>query len=93
MKDSFYADEEHNGLGLKEYDHHVLISRKASFYSPEKISIGNYVRIDDFCILSGKIQIGSFIHISVSADLYAQFGIFIHDYAGLSSHSIVYSAR
>ena len=31
MKDSFYADEEHNGLGLKEYDHHVLISRKANF--------------------------------------------------------------
>ncbi len=28
------------------------------------ISIGDNVRIDDFCILSGKIELGSNIHIS-----------------------------
>lgn len=92
MLNSFFSEEELKQLGLKDYGHHVLISRKASFYSIENISVGNHVRIDDFCILSGNIQIGSFVHISAYVALYGQLGIFIRDYAGLSSHSVVFSA-
>ena len=92
MKSSFFSEEELKQLGLKDYGHHVLISRKASFYYIENISVGNHVRIDDFCILSGNIQIGSFVHISAYTALYGRFGIFILDYAGLSPHSIVFSA-
>ena len=89
---SFYTEEELTHLGLKSYGKNVLISRNAKFYSPNTISIGDNVRIDDFCILSGHIQLGSHIHISSYVALFGALGIYMEDYTGISSHSIVYSA-
>ena len=63
-ENSFYKKDELKKLGLKHYGNNVLISRKCSIYSPEKISIGNNVRIDDYCILSGNITIKNYVHIS-----------------------------
>lgn len=90
---SFYSPEELSELGLNTYGENVLISRRASIYSPEKISIGSNVRVDDFCILSGKIQLGNYIHIAAYSALYgAEDGIYIDDYAGLSSRVSIYAA-
>ena len=89
---SFYTEQELIELGLKHFGEKVLISRKCSIYSPEKISIGDNVRIDDFCILSGSIMIGSNIHIAAYCGLFGSMGIEIHDYAGLSSRVTIYSA-
>mgnify|MGYP002684191689 CR=1 FL=1 len=80
MITSFYNEEEIVKLGLKKYGKNVLISRKASFYSPELIQLGSNVRIDDFCILSGNISIGSYVHISAYTALYGKFGICIEDF-------------
>ena len=91
MNHSFYSPEELNQIGLGSYGEHVLISRKASFYSPGEIHLGNHVRIDDFCILSGKIKLGSYIHISAYVGLYGAFGIEIGDYATISGQVMVYS--
>ncbi len=52
--DSFYSRDELKKIGLKKYGENVFLSKKASIYNPEKIEIGNNVRIDDFCILSRK---------------------------------------
>ena len=49
---SFLNDEQLKDLGLKSYGKNVIISDKASLYNAKNISIGNNVRIDDFCILS-----------------------------------------
>jgi len=92
ISNSFYSEEEISHLGLKQYGHHVLISRKASIYSPEKISMGNDVRIDDFCILTGEITLGNFIHISAFTAMYGKYGIAMEDYTGLSPRCIVFSA-
>jgi galactoside O-acetyltransferase len=89
---SFLSIEELNEIGLKSLGQNVLISRLAHFYSPESIEIGNNVRIDDFCILSGNIKLGSFIHISAYCALYGKFGIEIEDYSGLSPRSTLFSA-
>ena len=89
---SFYNEKELAKLGLKSFGINVLISRKSSIYSPEKISIGNHVRIDDFCILSGQITLGSHIHISSFCALYGAFGIEMEDYTGLSPRCTVFSA-
>lgn len=89
---SFYTEEELQKLGLKKYGHTVLISRKCSIYSPEKISIGDNVRIDDFCILSGTITIGSHIHISAYSALYGAKGIYLEDYTGISPRCTIFSA-
>jgi galactoside O-acetyltransferase len=89
---SFYTLEELQSIGFKQVGENVFISRKASFYDVENIHIGNNVRIDDFCILSGKITLGSFIHISAYCVLYGANGIELEDYSGLSARCTVYSA-
>lgn len=92
MMTSFYTEEELKDLGLKSFGSNVKISRFARFYGSENISIGDNVRIDDFCILSGHITIGSHIHISAYAALYGAMGITLEDYSGISPRSTIYSA-
>ena len=79
-------------LGLKSFGENVLISDKASIYSPHLISIGSHVRIDDFCILSGEITLGSYIHIGAYCGLYGKFGIQMDDFTGLSPRCTLFSA-
>lgn len=66
---SFYSRDELASLGLASYGEDVLISRKASIYKPEKISLGNKVRIEDFCMMIGPLIIGSFVHIAAGTML------------------------
>lgn len=89
---SFYSDEELKDIGFASVGKNVLISRKASIYGVDKIKIGNHVRVDDFCILSGKIEIGDYVHVAAYSALYGgEKGIFIADFANLSSRVSVYS--
>lgn len=89
---SFYSKMELLALGLKSVGDNVLVSRKCSIYSADKISIGNNVRIDDFCILSGNITLGSNIHISAQCSLYGAEGIVLEDYTGISPKCTIFSA-
>lgn len=89
---SFFTKEELGEIGFKAIGNNVLISRKASIYSVAQISIGSNVRIDDFCILSGKISIGNYIHIAAYSALYGgNYGIEIHDYSNISSKNSIYA--
>lgn len=92
MRTSFYSEKELAELGLKSYGRDVKISRKVSIYGASNIVVGNNVRIDDFCILSGHIILGSNIHISAYAALYGSMGIELEDYTGISPRSTIYSA-
>lgn len=87
----FYTREELNKIGIKSIGENVLISDKCSIYSPEKISIGNNVRIDDFCILSGDIKIGNHVHIAAFGAYYGAAGIQIDDFSTTSSRVTIYS--
>lgn len=91
MTNSFYSEQELEMLGFRSCGKNVLISRFARFYSPNTITIGNNVRIDDFCVLSGDITLGSFIHISAFCALYGKFGIIMEDYTGLSPRCLLFS--
>lgn len=89
---SFYSQEEVYKLGFKKIGFNVQISRKASFYNIQEISIGNNVRIDDFCVLSGKISLGNFVHISTFTSIIAGTeGVIMEDYSGLSSRVSIYA--
>jgi galactoside O-acetyltransferase len=70
----------------------VSISRKASVYAPERIKIGDNVRIDDFCILSGSIVLGRYVHIAAYSGLFAGEKITLENYAGLSSRVSIYAS-
>lgn len=86
MKTSFYSEEELKEIGLKSYGKNVLISRNATIYGADKISIGDNVRIDDFCILSGNISLGSYIHIAAYCGLFGgDAGIIMEDFTDRKS--------
>jgi galactoside O-acetyltransferase len=88
---SFYSQEELSKIPFLRTGKNVLISRKCSIYSADKISVENNVRIDDYCILSGQIEIGSFVHISAYTALYGKYGITINDYVTISGRVLIYS--
>jgi len=89
---SFYRLDELSALGLKSWGENVLISRKASLYSPEKMEFGNNVRIDDFCILSGAIKLANYVHIASHTILIAGcYRIEMDDFSGISSHCSIYA--
>ena len=87
QQNSFYSMEELKDMGFKSIGADLSISKKASFYGVENISIGSHVRIDDFCILSGEISIGDYIHILYGSDA----GIQINEFANISSRVCIYA--
>lgn len=88
----FLTEEQLSQVGFKSYGSNVLISDKCSIYGAHLMEIGNDVRIDDFCILSGNIPIGNFVHIACYTSLIGRGGIWIGDYVGISGHCSVYSS-
>lgn len=90
---SFYTTTELEKLGFKKCGENVLISKRASIYGASNISIGDNVRIDDFCILSGAISIGNYVHIAAYCGLFGgEAGIRMDDFSGLSSRGTIYAA-
>ncbi|WP_346668403.1 acyltransferase [uncultured Subdoligranulum sp.] len=89
---SFYTLEELQALGFASLGKNVLLSRKCSVYGAQNISIGDDTRIDDFCILSGKIIIGSHVHIAAYVGLFGgHSGIVLEDFVGVSSRGVIYA--
>jgi acetyltransferase-like isoleucine patch superfamily enzyme len=93
MGSSFLSKTELKKIGFGHTGENVKISRNSQVYQPELISLGNNVRIDDFCILSGKITIGSSVHISAYTALFGKAGITIEDFVSISSRVNVYSVN
>lgn len=83
-------------MGFASIGEDVLISDKASFYNCAKISFGNHVRIDDFCVISageGGVSIGNYVHISVYAGLIGAAKIEVSDFCNVSSRVMIYSSN
>lgn len=72
-------------LGFKKLGENVRISDKASIYNPEQIEIGDHSRIDDFCVISGRVVIGKFVHIApMSLIAGGELGVVFKDFSGLA---------
>jgi acetyltransferase-like isoleucine patch superfamily enzyme len=83
-------------LGFAKVGKNVLLSSKSSYYNCENISIGDYTRIDDFCVLSagtGGIIIGRNVHIAVFSLLIGAGRIVLEDFCNLSSRVSIYSSN
>ena len=92
---AFLTESEIKLMGFKNIGENVLLSDKASYYNCKNISIGNNVRIDDFCVLSagvGGIDIGNFVHIAAYSLLVGSGKIKIKNFAGISSRVSIYSS-
>lgn len=69
---AYYTQKELKQLGFKYLGKNVKISDKASIYNFDQISIDDNPRIDDFCLMSGKIKIGKNILLLVLVLLLCQ---------------------
>jgi acetyltransferase-like isoleucine patch superfamily enzyme len=82
---SFLSREAIDKLGFKRVGKNVKISDKASIYDHEKIEIGDNSRIDDFCVVSGSVKIGRFVHFAVFNNVAGgDPGIEFEDFSGLA---------
>ena len=71
-----------------------MINPRAVIYNEENLTIGDNVRIDDFCILScgAGLIIGSNVHIAAYTIIVASSAkVIIEDHVGISAHCAFYS--
>lgn len=81
----YYSQNELQQLGFKSLGKNVKVSSLAAIYNHELISIGDNSRIDDFCVISGKIDIGKHVHITPQCLIAGgSHGITLADYTTLA---------
>lgn len=88
----YLSSNELLSMGFKSIGKEVKISSKASIYNPETIEIGDFSRIDDFCVISGQISIGRNVHIAPFCLLAGgEKGIKLSDFSGMAYHSQIFT--
>lgn len=83
-------------MGFASLGVDVQLSERAAVYGASRISLGNHVRIDDFCVLSageGGIVLGDYVHVAVFCSLIGAGRIELCNFAGLSSRVSIYSSN
>jgi galactoside O-acetyltransferase len=82
---AFLKQDQLERMGFKSLGKNVRISDKASLYNPEQMEIGDHSRIDDFCVVSGKVTMGRNVHIAVFCnETGGEKGITFGDFSGLA---------
>lgn len=92
----FYSEKELETLSFNRIGKNCKISKKTSFYGASRISLGDDVRIDDFCVISagsGGISLGNNVHIAVQVSIIGAAEIVLEDFCGLSSKVCLYSSN
>ncbi|MDR5907493.1 acyltransferase [Franzmannia qiaohouensis] len=89
---AYYSEEQLLKIGFKHVGSNVKISDKASIYDAEEIEIGDHSRIDDFCVISGKVSIGNYCHITPMCLVAGgKLGVLISDFSSLAYGVKVFS--
>lgn len=72
-------------MGFKRLGRDVKISDKASLYDVHEMELGDFSRIDDFCVISGRVVIGKFNHITPMCLVAGGIpGVFMQDFCTLA---------
>jgi acetyltransferase-like isoleucine patch superfamily enzyme len=83
--DRYYTKAELEKVGFKSLGQNVSISRTTRIYLPEYMSIGDNSMVDDFCVLSGNLEIGRNVHIAHGCRVIGgREGIGMADFSGLA---------
>ena len=79
-------------MGFKFVGENVRVSDKASIYNADQIEIGNNSRIDDFCVVSGKVVIGRNVSVAVFCNIAGgSEGVTLDDFSALAYGCQVFS--
>jgi len=91
---AFLSEKSLAALGFKNLGVNVKISDKASIYDPHLMEIGDHTRIDDFCVVSGKVTLGRNVHIAIFCNVAGgEKGVTLEDFCGLAYGCHVFSQR
>jgi len=72
-------------MGFKSVGEGVKISDKASIYNPECIELGDFSRVDDFCVISGNVSVGRYVHVTPMCLIAGGApGVYLHDFCTLA---------
>lgn len=89
---AYLSKEQLKEMGFKYLGENVKISDKASIYNCDQIEIGDHSRIDDFCVISGKVIIGRNVHIAPMCLVAGgEKGVVFKDFSGLAYHVQVFT--
>jgi acetyltransferase-like isoleucine patch superfamily enzyme len=92
IKMAFLSELELLKMNFASLGSNVLISTRASIYNADQIAIGDNSRIDDFCLLSGKIEIGRNVHFAAFSNVAGGVeGVSFGDFSGLAYGCQVFS--
>jgi galactoside O-acetyltransferase len=87
----YYTREELMAFGFSSVGRYLQFSRKCSLYGVSG-SLGDHVRVDDFCIFKGRIELGSHIHIAAFCSLSGVRGrILMRDFSSLGNRCSLYT--
>lgn len=92
---AFLTDDQLTQFNFKYLGKGVKISENASIYGASRIEVGDYTRIDDFCVLSAGEQgifIGKYVHVACYCSLIGKERIELRDFSGISSRVAIYSS-
>jgi acetyltransferase-like isoleucine patch superfamily enzyme len=79
-------------MGFAALGRDVRISDRAAIYGAEQMRIGDHSRIDDFCVVSGRVEIGRNVHVAPFCLVAGGTpGIVIEDFAGLAYRVSVFA--
>lgn len=79
-------------MGFETLGKNVLISDKASIYGANQMRIGDNCRIDDFCVVSGRVEMGRNVYVGPFALIAGGTpGVFLDDFATLAYRVQIFS--
>jgi dTDP-4-amino-4,6-dideoxy-D-glucose acyltransferase len=88
----YYSYDELKALGFQRVGDDVQISRKCSLYEIRGC-IGSFVRIDDFSMLTGHIEIGNYVHVSASCYLGGKNSrLILQNFCGVSQKVSIFTS-
>lgn len=90
--DNYFNQEELKKFAFAKMGDNIKISKSARLYDTHKMEFGNNVRIDDFCLLSGKLVFENNIHITPYCCLAGgDEGIYFSDFTAIAYRVTIFT--
>lgn len=89
---AYLHEEELQALGFASLGRNVRVSDRAAIHGASYMRLGDHSRIDDFCVISGRVSIGRNVHITpLCVVAGGKPGIFIEDFVALAYRVSVFA--
>lgn len=87
----FLDKDELSSMGFLSLGKSVKVSKDARIYNPELTTLDDYSRIDDFCVISGAVSLGKYVHVASSCIINASnYKIVLEDFSALAYRCTVF---